>query len=92
MAPFHIAILETDTPPESISSVHGSYGDVIEKALRRGLSEAGHPLQLQTSKWDVIEAQAYPSLGNVDAVFVTAGSKWHWILCRSEGGLIMGRT
>ena len=80
MASFHIAILETDTASDSITHKHGSYGDVIENALRRGLVEAGHPVQdLQVSKWEVIQAQSYPSLKNIDAVFVTAGRKFNML-------------
>ena len=74
MAPYHIAILETDTAPETIAAKHGSYGVVIEKCLRRGLVDAGQPVKgFTASKWDVITAQSYPSVEEVDAVFVTAG-------------------
>ncbi|CAM1509781.1 Fc.00g001160.m01.CDS01 [Cosmosporella sp. VM-42] len=74
MASLHIAILETDTASESITHKHGSYGDVIESALRRGLVEAGKPIEdLQVSKWEVIDAPSYPPLENIDVVFVTAG-------------------
>ncbi|KAF7563638.1 hypothetical protein G7046_g440 [Stylonectria norvegica] len=74
MSVFHLAILETDTAPESIAGKHGSYGDIIETSLRKGLAQAGNPISdLKVTKWDVIIAQVYPALDSIDAVFVTAG-------------------
>lgn len=76
MTPFHIAILETDTASGPIAEKHGSYAEIIARCLQRGLVDAGRLVgELKTSTWDVIKAQSYPCLDEIDAVFVTAGRK-----------------
>lgn len=72
---FRMAILETDKTPSSISDTQGSYGDIVERLLRRGFEQAEGPVpELQVTKWDVVRAQSYPQLNEIDGLFLTAGS------------------
>ncbi|KAH7010077.1 class I glutamine amidotransferase-like protein [Ilyonectria destructans] len=71
---FRMAILETDKTPSSISDTQGSYGDIVERLLRRGFKQAEGPIpELQVTKWDVVGAQSYPQLDEIDGLFLTAG-------------------
>ncbi|KAH6887412.1 class I glutamine amidotransferase-like protein [Thelonectria olida] len=71
---FHLAILETDTTPTSISDVEGTYADIVEKFVRCGLDQAEKPIpEVRITKWNVVEGQSYPDLAEVDAIFLTAG-------------------
>jgi hypothetical protein len=76
-----IAILECDTPLEGTRTKYGGYGGVF-KAL---LSKAADALQqpdvissekgLEISTFDVVNAQEYPDLDNIDAVLLTGSSR-----------------
>jgi hypothetical protein len=73
---FHLAILETDITPTSISEAEGTYADIVEKFVRCGLDQAEKPIpKVRVTKWNVIEGQSYPDLTEVDGIFLTAGSK-----------------
>ncbi|KAF2121395.1 nucleoside phosphatase family-domain-containing protein [Lophiotrema nucula] len=88
--PLRIAILECDTPLDQTRAKYGGYGGVF-KAL---LSAAADALQypglsskegLELSVFDVVNAQKYPDLEDIDAVLLT-GSRFNsfdsdpWIL------------
>ncbi|KAL4802372.1 class I glutamine amidotransferase-like protein [Aspergillus unguis] len=89
--PLRIAILECDTPPETANAKYGGYAGVFTTLLESSLKELRKPEQvdpktvLDISRFDVVTAQEYPDLENVDAVLLT-GSKHNsfeshpWIL------------
>ncbi|KAF7555159.1 hypothetical protein G7Z17_g2380 [Cylindrodendrum hubeiense] len=70
---FRLAILETDKTPSSISDTQGSYGDIVERLVRRGFEQAEGPVpELQITKWDVVKAQSYPRLDEIDGILARA--------------------
>jgi GMP synthase-like glutamine amidotransferase len=72
---FHLAILETDVTPTSISDVEGTFADGVERFVRCGLNKAQAPIpEVRITKWNVVERQSYPTLEDVDGLFLTAGS------------------
>ncbi|KPM35280.1 hypothetical protein AK830_g11291 [Neonectria ditissima] len=71
---FRIAILECDNTPSSISDTQGSYGDIVERFLRRGFEQtASQTPKLEVTKWNVLQSQSYPRLTEIDGLFLTAG-------------------
>lgn len=79
--PLRIAVLECDTPIESVRAKYGDYG-VMFKALFQAaadsLEQRSHPFppefssrDLDITAWDVVQAQSYPRLENVDAILLT---------------------
>ncbi|KAG4427341.1 hypothetical protein IFR05_017175 [Cadophora sp. M221] len=88
--PLRIAILECDTPLENTKAKYGGYGGVFTALLKAGADALNHPglsssSGLDLSTWDVVTAQSYPSLDDIDAILLT-GSKHNsfdndpWIL------------
>ncbi|KAF4552117.1 Glutamine amidotransferase-like protein 3 [Elsinoe fawcettii] len=84
-----IAILECDTPVPLVEAKLGSYGNIFEILLKSGADllkqETGQSVDLQITKWDIVNKSEYPDLDEVDAVLLT-GSKHNsfdnapWIL------------
>lgn len=81
---YHIAVLECDTPVERIQTRYGTYGDIFERLLKRGLAglkelpgRAGDSVdvELALSKWLVVDNQIYPNPDDVDAILLTGSSK-----------------
>ncbi|KAL3473047.1 class I glutamine amidotransferase-like protein [Aspergillus californicus] len=91
MPPLRIAILECDTPPENSNAKYGGYYGVFSKLLQECAETLNRPdildpkSGLDLSRFDVVTAQEYPDLKDVDAVLLT-GSKHNsfeshpWIL------------
>jgi hypothetical protein len=88
--PLRIAFLECDIPLVSTQARYGSYGGVFTELLRAGADaeqQAGlsSTSGLVLSRFDVVHAQEYPSLEDIDAVLIT-GSRYNsfddddWIL------------
>ncbi|KAL4919842.1 class I glutamine amidotransferase-like protein [Aspergillus aurantiobrunneus] len=89
--PLRIAILECDTPPATSNAKYGGYGGVFTTLLHSSIQELHKPASvdptsiLEISSYDVVTAQAYPDLNNIDAILLT-GSKHNsfedhpWIL------------
>ncbi|RKL10514.1 hypothetical protein BFJ68_g3804 [Fusarium oxysporum] len=76
---YRIAVLECDTPFPSVNEKRGSYGDIFRDLLTKGLknealSDKGKDVSLDLSKWDVVTAQEYPNIEDVDG-FLLTGSK-----------------
>ncbi|KAJ5123123.1 hypothetical protein N7448_009220 [Penicillium atrosanguineum] len=79
--PLRIAVLECDTPLPAVNARYnneGYYG-VFKTLLKSSADNLGNSrldpdTGLQITKWDVIDAQEYPRLEDVDAVLLT-GSK-----------------
>ncbi|TAQ91580.1 hypothetical protein B7494_g50 [Chlorociboria aeruginascens] len=88
--PLRIAILETDTPLESIRAKHGTYGEIFTRLLQSAADGLSHPALSSTAglaltSWDVVTEQRYPRLEDIDAILMS-GSKHNsydndaWIL------------
>ncbi|KAL4784226.1 class I glutamine amidotransferase-like protein [Aspergillus varians] len=89
--PLRLAVLECDTPAPSSNAKYGGYVGVFTSLLHASIQELHKPNPvspdsiLDISRFDVVTAQEYPSLENVDAVLLT-GSKHNsfeddpWIL------------
>lgn len=77
--PLRIAILECDTPLDGTRTKYGGYGGVFTQLLRSGADGLQHPglsstSGLELSIFDVVNAQKYPSLEDIDAILIS-GSK-----------------
>jgi hypothetical protein len=88
--PLRIAILETDTPVEPVRAKYGGYGSIFTGLLKAGADALKHERLSSTSgmeisSFDVVTAQEYPKLEDVDGILIT-GSKYNsfdndpWIL------------
>lgn len=92
LLPLRIAILECDTPVPAVRAKHGAYDRIFTTLLSAGAdalassypglsSRAG----LSLTAFDVVAAQVYPALEDVDAILIS-GSKHNsfdrdpWIL------------
>ena len=72
-----IAILECDTPLTKTRAKYGGYGGVFTFLLQGGAKSIDLPEEdLNISKWDVVEKQEYPELGDIDAVLITGSSEY----------------
>lgn len=80
--PLRIAVLECDTPLPAVDARYnneGYYG-VFKTLLKSSAEELGHSrldpdTGLQITKWDVVDAQEYPKLEDIDAVLLTGSSQ-----------------
>jgi GMP synthase-like glutamine amidotransferase len=75
----HIAVLECDTPVAPIVASRGTYGDIFQQLLDSGLSRLGtnnSDVQYLVTKWDVVTAQAYPNIDEVDAFLISGSSEY----------------
>ncbi|PLB47196.1 class I glutamine amidotransferase-like protein [Aspergillus steynii IBT 23096] len=91
MAPLRIAVLECDTPVDKINAKYDGYWGVFSSLLRASAKALDQPDRLNPetgldiTRWDVVTAQEYPKLEDVDALLLT-GSKHNsfdndpWIL------------
>ncbi|KAI8942488.1 hypothetical protein NX059_000554 [Plenodomus lindquistii] len=85
--PLRIAILECDTPPPAVVDKYGKYGAIFTTLLETAAQGVGlNPKEdLVLSAFDVVTAQEYPNLDDIDAVLIS-GSKHNsydsdpWIL------------
>ncbi|KAK0311520.1 hypothetical protein LTR01_003516 [Friedmanniomyces endolithicus] len=88
--PLRIAILECDTPIGKTKAKYGGYGNVFKALLEAGAEhldqkDGGTKPELELTYYDVVDAQTYPRLEDVDAVLLT-GSRHNsfdpdpWIL------------
>ena len=88
--PLRIAILECDTPLDATRATYGSYGGVFIALLKAGADALSYPglsstSGLSISTYDVVTAQTYPVLDDIDAILIT-GSRHNafdhdpWIL------------
>ena len=74
---FRLAVLECDTPVPTVREARGSYGDVFQSLLAKGLTELGDEkgnAQLCITKWDVVTSQEYPKADEVDGILLTGSS------------------
>ncbi|KAF7561275.1 hypothetical protein G7046_g2872 [Stylonectria norvegica] len=74
---YRLAVLECDTPFPAVAAARGSYGDIFEDLLTKGLGglgSEGSNIQLNVTKWDVVTAQSYPNIDEVDGILLTGSS------------------
>ncbi|KAM0351914.1 hypothetical protein ACHAPU_002428 [Fusarium lateritium] len=76
---FRLAVLLCDTPFPSVNEKRGSYGDIFHHLLAGALKDESlgsraNDVTLDLSEWDVVTAQEYPNLEDVDG-FLLTGSK-----------------
>lgn len=72
-----VAILECDTPIDSVKVRYGTYGDLFNGLLQEGLdslSDFPTSITLHTSKWNVVENPVYPATADFDALLLTGSS------------------
>lgn len=74
--PLRIAILECDTPPPAVVDKYGQYGAIFTTLLESAAAGVDlDPKQdLVLSSFDVVNAQAYPALEDIDAVLISGSS------------------
>ena len=84
--PLRIAILECDSPLDGTRAKYGSYGGVFTSLLQAAAVASEIPTtSLSISTYDVVTAQVYPSLDDIDGVLLS-GSRHNsfedepWIL------------
>lgn len=72
-----VAVLECDTPIDSVKARYGTYGDLFNSLLQEGLnslSDCAANIDLLTSKWNVVENPVYPAIADFDALLLTGSS------------------
>lgn len=77
--PLRIAVLECDTPVDSVKAKYGKYGDIFETLLRRSAAALGNlnaDTDLIVTKWDVVDGTEYPNLDEIDAVLLSGSSRF----------------
>jgi hypothetical protein len=74
---FRLAILECDTPIDPIKARYGTYGNIFSKLLKTQVTASfpSSDIVLETSEWDVVNAQEYPPLEDIDGILMTGSSK-----------------
>ncbi len=79
-SPLKIAVLECDTPLERTRARYGGYGGLFKVLLEAGADALCQPDVISSKKgmeitsWDVVTAQVYPNLEDVDAILLTGSS------------------
>lgn len=79
--PLRIAILECDTPLPNTNSRYGGYGGVFRTLLTASAKALNQPggldsdIELDLSRWDVVNNTEYPKLEDIDAVLLTGSSE-----------------
>ena len=82
MAPLRIAVLECDTPVDKINAKYNGYWGVFSSLLRASAKALDQPGRLDPesgldiTRWDVVTAQEYPKLEDVDALLLTGSSEY----------------
>jgi hypothetical protein len=75
---FRLAILMCDTPIDPIKERYGTYGNIFSNLLKKQVSTSfpTSNLVLETSEWDVVDAQKYPDLSSIDGILMTGSSSF----------------
>lgn len=78
-SPVRVAILECDTPVDSVKEARGTYGDIFRDLLEAGLSayqsDSSSSIEPTFTKWDVVTAREYPDLLDVDVILLSGSSR-----------------
>lgn len=78
--PLRIAVLECDTPLDSINRQYNGYGGVFRTLLTTSAKALNQPEKLnpetglEITAWDIVNDVKYPKLEDVDAVLLTGSS------------------
>ena len=77
--PLRIAILHCDTPPPDVVALYGAYDRIFTTLLEKAATGLGLDPKtgLELSAFDVVTAQEYPNLEEIDAVLISGSSKSH---------------
>lgn len=77
-----IAVLETDTPLPAVNAYYKDEGycGIFSALLKSSAKTLGNECLdpdtgLHITKWDVVDAQEYPKLEDIDAVLLTGSSR-----------------
>ncbi|GMF70625.1 unnamed protein product [Aspergillus oryzae] len=75
--PLRIAILECDTPIESVDRRYNGYYGLFSQLFHECAKSLGLDPEtgLDITRWDVVHAQEYPKLEDIDAIVHTGSSK-----------------
>lgn len=69
----HVAVVDCESP-DLILQGYGTQGDIIERLLSRNLGvDSCQPAHLKISKWNAHQTLIYPTLDDVDSLFLTGG-------------------
>jgi hypothetical protein len=74
--PLRIAVLECDTPIGATKEKYGGYGNLFKELLHNGAQEVRDKdkvdvPELDVRKYDVVNEENYPEIGDVDAVLLS---------------------
>lgn len=74
--PLRIAILQCDTPPPHVVELYGKYDRIFTTLLESAATGLGLDAKkdLELSAFDVVTAQEYPVLDDIDAVLISGSS------------------
>ena len=77
--PLRIAILQCDTPPPDVVALYGAYDRIFTTLLEKAATGLGldPKTDLELSAFEVVTAQEYPNLEDIDAVLISGSSKSH---------------
>jgi hypothetical protein len=77
--PLRIAILQCDTPPPDVVALYGAYDRIFTTLLEKAATGLGldPKTDLELSAFEVVTAQEYPNLENIDAVLISGSSESH---------------
>jgi hypothetical protein len=84
--PIRIAVLECDTPLPQTKRKYVGYGGCFDALLRAsaktlaGRDRFDPDKDLQISRWDVVDGEEYPNLGDIDAILITGSSIYLFFL------------
>lgn len=75
--PLRIAILQCDTPPPHVVELYGAYDRIFTTLLETAAGGLGldPKTDLELSAFDVVTAQEYPNVEDVNAVLISGSSK-----------------
>lgn len=76
MPSFRLAILECDTPIDSVRRRYNSYGDIFVNILKPALEGLPSKSAIEPvfTSWNVVDKQEYPDLEQVDGILLTGSS------------------
>lgn len=77
--PLRIAILQCDTPPPDVVALYGAYDRIFTTLLEKAATGLGldPKTDLKLSAYEVVTAQEYPNIEDIDAVLISGSSKLH---------------
>ena len=79
MRPFTVAVLECDTPIDPVVEKYGTYGDIFERFLKKGLTRytttaAAPAPELKVNKSNMVEMGELPELDAIDCLLLSGSS------------------